>query len=611
MSKVEGDEFKAIEGLKGEIIRMPTRLLTAEDQIFKGIARRMELNALATRQAAREGLRGDAAAERIAQLVSDPPDAMLERAMEYGRYLTFQNKLGEFGSSVSRIASNNIVAKVIIPFVRTPINLMKFATERSIAAPLLGEWRADFRAGGERRDMALARVMLGSGLAAVMYEAALDGRITGGRPPDANKAKLLYADGWQPYSVKIGDRYVSYSRLDPLSTTIGVAADMATLPDGLSERQQDDKATMLTASIMSNLASKTWLSGMSDFVEGLSDPGRYAGNWLERVASSFAVPAGVAGVARAMDPVARKRESIGEAIQARVPGMTDELMPRRDVFGDVVETDSLGPDFLSPFWQSQAKGDPVVAEMLRVGKSVNAPGKQYSEDGERVDYTPEEYDRYHEIAGRLTYNSLLGLVASEEYQRLDDNGKRKAAKKAIGAARKTARGLLDDMSFTLPERGAAVPLPPPPRERAPVGAPAGSGDVPPPPPGFSVDGQAGGLNVYSDLQRTIPGVRITSGYRSQAYQDDMRRRGYRPAANSRHLSGGALDLTPPPGKSMGWLAAQVREAYPGAKVLNERDHIHAEFPGYYGAPVLGGARSAGLRNPNSGMPPPPPGFTID
>ncbi|KZY55407.1 hypothetical protein A3736_01910 [Erythrobacter sp. HI0063] len=611
VSKVEGDEFKAIEGLKGEIIRVPTRLLTAEDQLFKGIARRMELNALATRQASREGLRGDAAAERIAELVSDPPDAMLERAMEYGRYLTFQNKLGEIGSSVSRIASNNIAAKVVIPFVRTPINLMKFATERSIAAPLLGEWRADFRAGGERRDMALARVMLGSGLAAVMYEAALDGRITGGRPPDANKAKLLYADGWQPYSIKIGDRYVSYSRLDPLSTTIGVAADMATLPEGLSERQQDDKATMLTASIMSNLASKTWLSGMSDFVQALSDPGRYAGNWIERVASSFAVPAGVAGVARAIDPVARKRESVGEAIQARVPGMTDELMPRRDVFGEVVGTDSLGPDFLSPFWQSQARNDPVVAEMLRIGKSVNAPGKQYNEDGEKVDYTPEEYDRYSEIAGRLTYNSLLGLIASDQYQRLDDGGKSKAAKKAITAARKAARGVLDDMTYALPARGASGSLPSFNQPSPSRSGPSISDDIPPPPPGFTVEGESAGVNVFRDLQQAIPGVRITSGYRSPEYQADMRRRGYRPAANSRHLDGGALDLAPPPGKSMSWLGARVREAYPDAKVLNEGDHIHAEFPGYYGAPVLGGARSAGLTNPNAGIPPPPPGFILD
>lgn len=451
VSKVEGDEYKAIEGFKGEIIRIPTRLLTAEDELFKGIARRMEINAQAVRIANKEGLRGDEAKARIAELVANPTDDMFAQALDYGRYLTFQRKLGEFGQGLSRITSSNLPAKVVIPFVRTPINLMKFATERSPAAPLLQEWRRDFMAGGSRRDMAIAKVLLGTGFAMTMYEAALEGKITGAVPPDPAKARLMYADGWQPYSIKVGDRYVSYSRLDPFSTTIGVAADMATLPSGLSDRQQEDQAVLLTASIMGNLASKTWLSGLSSFVEGLADPGRYAGNWLERTGGAV-VPAGVAGVARALDPVSRNRDGIGEAIQSRVPGMSQRLLPRRDIFGEPIENDSLGPDLISPFWQSKAKNDPVIAEMLRIGKSVSAPGKQYTEDGERVDYTPQEYDRYHEIAGRLTYNELRQLVSSPDYSAMTDTERRRAAKKAISAARKTARENLQDESYRMPSK---------------------------------------------------------------------------------------------------------------------------------------------------------------
>ncbi|MEZ5688780.1 MAG: thermonuclease family protein [Caenibius sp.] len=601
-SKVEGEQYKAIGGLKGEVIRVPTRLLTAEDELFKGVARRMELNAQAVRIANKEGLKGKALDSRVAELVADPTDDMLERSLDYGRYLTFQRKLGPFGQAISNATGSNLLAKVIVPFVRTPINLMKFATERSPAAPLLKEWRTDFMAGGERRDLAIAKMMLGTGFATVMYQAALDGTITGAVPPDPAKARLLYADGWQPYSVKVGDRYVSYSRLDPLSTTIGVAADMATLPSGLSDRQKEDQATILVASIMGNLASKTWLSGASAFVEGLADPGRYAGNWLERTASAFAVPAGVAGVARAIDPVSRKRDSIGDAIKARVPGMSQDLMPRRDVFGETIENDSLGPDFISPFWQSMAKNDPVVAEMLRIEKSVSAPGKQYTEDGERVDYTPTQYDRYHEIAGRLTYNQLLALVGSDGYATLDDNAKRKAAKKAIASARKTARDLIDDPAYRLPAKGAAANVP---------SVPNVPGAIPPPPAGFSVDGASGGRNVYKDLQAAIPGVQFTSGYRNESYQADMRRRGYKPAYNSAHLDGSALDMLPPPGKTMGWLKAQVKRYDPKARLLIHDGHLHATFPGYFGAPVLGGAKGAGLSNPLEGMPPPPPGFALD
>ncbi|MBO81418.1 MAG: hypothetical protein CL801_08370 [Citromicrobium sp.] len=590
VTKVEGDEYKAISGLKGEVIRVPTRLLTAEDQLFKGVARRMELNAQALRIANREGLKGAARAKRAAELSANPTDEMTERAFEYARYLTFQQKLGEFGQGISQITGNSLAAKVVVPFVRTPINLLKFATERSPAAPLLREWRKEFAAGGERRDLAVAKMLLGSGFAAIMYQAALEGKITGAAPPDASKARMLYADGWQPYSVKVGDTWVSYSRLDPFSTTLGVAADMATLPENLSDAQQDDQATMLVASIMGNLASKTWLSGVSSLVEGLSDPGRYAGNWVQRTVGAFTVPAGVAGVARAMDPVLRKRESVGDAIKSRIPGMSDQLYPRRDVFGEPVELGNWGPDFLSPFWSSQQKDDPVIAEMLRIGKSVSAPGKQYTEDGERIDYTPEEYDRYHEIAGRLTYNRLLGLMGSTRYSRMSDANRRKAAKKAIRDARKDARSVLSDPDYPLPAKGDLS-----------AGAPAGAAvewsefeeaaprqETAPVADGWEGFEEVEQRDVVGSLQSTIPGVRITSGFRTPEYQADMRRRGYRPAANSRHLDGSALDLTPPPGRSMQWLAAQVRRVEPEASILNEGDHLHVVFPDWHGAPLLGG-----------------------
>ncbi|WP_156521624.1 hypothetical protein [Croceicoccus pelagius] len=265
--------------------------------------------------------------------------------------------------------------------------------------------------------------------------------------------------------------------------------------------------------------------------------------------------------------------------------------------------DSLGPDLISPFWRSKAKNDPVIAEMLRIGKSVSAPGKQYTENGERIDYTPEEYDRYHEIAGRLTYNELQTLVGSAEYSKMPDAAKRKAAGQAISRARKTAREVLNDPSYPLPSKGGDG-------DRQASGS-QNADETPPPPPGFAIVGESSGRNVYRELQDAIPGVQITSGYRDEAYQADMRRRGYTPARNSRHLDGASFDLLPPPGKWMGWLMGQVEKVDPKAQLLREGDHLHVTFPGYYGAPPLGGGCGAGLKNTLAGMPAPPAGFTMD
>ena len=153
-SKVQGHEMRAISGLKGEVIRLPLRFLTAEDELFKGIARRMEINGLAARQTYAEGLKGEVAKARVAELSANPTDEMIERALDYSRYLTFQQQLTGTGGDISQMVRHNPWLRPIITFVRTPVNLLKYAAERSPAAPVLKDWRADMQAGGTRRDLA-------------------------------------------------------------------------------------------------------------------------------------------------------------------------------------------------------------------------------------------------------------------------------------------------------------------------------------------------------------------------------------------------------------------------------------------------------------------------
>jgi endonuclease YncB( thermonuclease family) len=591
VSKVEGQEMKSISGIKGEIVRIPTRLLTAEDELFKGIARRMELNGLAVRQTHIEGLKGEAAKARIAELSEVPTDAMLHASMDYARYLTFQQKLGPAMSKLSGMTQDFRPLKLFLPFIRTPTNLLKFSLERSPAAPLLKEWRTDFQAGGAKRDLAIAKAMIGTGMGMAIYEAAENGLITGSPPTDQARARLYYADGRQPYSIRLGDQWYSYKRLDPFSTTLGIAADMALLPEGMSDRQREDMGTILVASILGNLASKTWLSGLSGLIGAMTEPDRKADELLQRVAGGVAVPAGVAQLARVTDPVARETNSVGEAIQARIPGLSDKLQPRIDVWGRPIASEGgVGPDIVSPIYKSTAHDDPVNRELSRLGYSPGKPRPEIS--GQKL--TPGQYTRYQVEAGQRAHAGLQALVTSPQWRTLDDEAQQAAAEKVVKTARAEAKAVLFP--------GTSL-------RKAPR-----RGSPPPPPPGYTIEGEAGGRNVYGDLLRVIPGIvpqNLTSGYRTPAYQADMRRRGYHPADNSGHLDGSSFDIVPPRGRSIRWLQDRVKAYDPTARLLPEGDHLHATFPGYYGAPALGGARAAKLRNPNAGMPPPPRGYKLN
>lgn len=588
ISKVEGHMDRAIGGKLGSVVRVPTALLSAEDEIFKAMARRMELAGLAARTAAKEGLKGEAATARRAELLANPTPEMMDRAFDHGRYLTFQRPLGGIASKVSMLTRDYPALKFIVPFVRTPTNLLKFAVERSPAATVLKEWRADWKAGGARRDLAASRVMVGTGFGMAMASLAGQGTITGSPPADKNKDRLLRADGWQPYSFKIGDKYYSYQRLDPFATTISVAADLATKQEGMTARQLDQQAMLLTASIMKTMGDKTWLSGVSDFLEAMSDPERYGPSYLRRLGASLVVPGGVAGVARAIDPVSRRADTVGEQVMAGLPGQSSKLFPRRDVWGAPITNEGgVGPDYLSPMRQSARENDPATNEMLRLNATMGQLSKHHTVGGKRVENTPAEFDRYSEAAGKGSHDAVSALVASTRWQAMSPETQRKAIKTAIDKAQDEARG------------------------QSSGGGSAAKSSVPPPPPGFTVEGASGGRNVYGDLQRAIPGLRFTSGFRTPEYQADMKRRGYRPADNSGHLDGSSFDLLPPPGKSMGWLKDRVRSFDPTAQLLPEGDHLHTTFPGYFGAPALGGAKAAKLRNPLAGMPAPPAGFKLD
>lgn len=459
VAKVEGMGMKAISGVKGEIIRIPTRLLTAEDELFKGIARRMELNGEAVRIARKEGLKGEAAKQRIAELSAMPTPEMLERSMDYARYLTFQRKLGDFGSTISRLTQKAPALKLFLPFVRTPTNLLKFASERSPAAPLLPEWRADFLAGGARRDLAISRALLGTGMGMVIYDLALQGKITGSAPTDKSKARLMNADGFQPYSVRIGDKWYSYKRLDPFSTTLGVAADLALLTDGMSERQREDKATLLAASITGNLANKTWLSGISDLVGTIEDPERNADRMMQRLAGSLAVSAGTAQVARIMDPTARKTDTMADAVRARIPGLSTGLMPKRDVWGnEVVNEGGVGLDIVSPIYTSTAKDDPVNRALLDAGVSVGLPNRRVG----GVELSPEQYDRYHEVSGKRGYNAISQLIRSDRWKAMDEDAKQKAVSKIMDTVRGATRAeLFGGKPKKAEPRPVLIPAPPP------------------------------------------------------------------------------------------------------------------------------------------------------
>lgn len=438
VTKVEAAVQEAIPGRLGHLVRTPTRALSAEDEFFKAVARRSELAGLAVRKARGEGLKGEAFKNRVDYLTANPTDDMVQSSLDYARYLTFQRPVGDIAGAVLNATQKQPWLKLIVPFVRTPTNILKFAAERSPAAPMLKEWRADFMAGGARRDLAVARMTMGSGAAMVIADLASQGLITGSGPADENARRVLLADGWQPYSIKVGDRYYSYQRMDPMATTLGVAADYVGLQETMTDRQREEAANLVTASIVANLSDKTWLSGLSDAVAAIHDPQRNGQQWINRTAGTV-VPTGLAQLARTVDATPREAKTPLETILSRIPGLAASLRPRLDAWGQPIEKEGgVGPDIVSPVYTSTRDNDPVNAEALRLGLKVTDPSRAVG--GKRLG--DAEYHRYRSAAGSILRANFSHLIASAQWQSMRDADKRAAFDKLKRDARSAARASL-------------------------------------------------------------------------------------------------------------------------------------------------------------------------
>jgi len=411
MEKVEVEKRRSVSGealniagpagrfadYLGEFVRIPGRLLTAEDAFFKSIGYRMELHAQAYRQAFNEGLKDEAAAIRVLEIIDNPPENIKLSAIDASRYQTFTNKLGKVGTYTEKLRNAVPGARILAPFIRTPINIMSFTFERTPLAPLMQSVREEIAAGGARRDLALAKITMGSMVMAVSADLALSGSITGAGPVDRDQKNILRATGWQPYSIKVGDTYYAYNRLDPTGALLGLAADMAEIMGQTTEADAQQLAVAAGLSVSQNMASKTYMSGLVDFMDAFfsssTDPeaNNYKLNsWLKRTAASV-VPSGVAALERSISPELTATYGILDRIKSRIPGYSEGLPPRRNIFGEpVVLEGGIGPDIMSPIYISTAKEDPIADELVAQQVSISMPRRVIN----GVELDAEQYDKY-------------------------------------------------------------------------------------------------------------------------------------------------------------------------------------------------------------------------
>jgi hypothetical protein len=411
----------------GRVVNIAFKALAAGDEYSKTVLYKAQLNALATTEGITKGLKGEELRNHIANSISSPSQLLQQQAIDFADYATFTNQLGKTGQQIQRIISTNPSLKFVVPFFKTPTNIFKFTYERTPLALTLQKTRKDLAAGGDRQAEALVKIGMGSSLMALGVDMSINGNITGAGPSNPKTRAALKRTGWQPNSVKIGDTYYSYAGLEPFSTLFSFSTTMAevlTNYEMYDIEAQDEVDKVTTASILAltdATINKTFLQGISNLMDAFSDPERKAESFAQRFLSSF-VPAGVAAVERAVNPEREYVTNITDAFKARIPGFSEDVPKRRNVYGEVIQyrypdenildqTTSGITSLFNPFYASKEKDSPLDEYLLKEGYSVSMPLKTQTFDGEKInlrDYG-EIYSRMLELRGQeielIQYNN--------------------------------------------------------------------------------------------------------------------------------------------------------------------------------------------------------------
>ncbi|WP_406833653.1 hypothetical protein [Pseudomonas asiatica] len=427
---------------------LPYRALGAEDAFFATLNFEAQLRTLARREAIREKREGRLPdgvkfSQRIEQIVQNPTPKMIEAAGNDARTNTFNSKAGTFAAAVMAAKSKAPWLNLIVPFVRTPANVVKFGLQRTPMAPLLfKEVREDFAAGGARQERAAARIVWGTGVMVMAGMAAQAGYITGAGPDDKKEKQALLNTGWRPYSVRGSDgTYHEYNRLDPFAQWLGLASDMATMD--YRNKDAADVAVAALGSLVNNTVNKTYMQGLSNFVEFMQDPKRNAEWYSRQMAGTVAQPLTLlSNIASENAPYAREGNSILDAIKYRTPGLRQDLPAKLDSFGEPVPNRTYpgGPfSIAAPIAQSQESSDPVRQMAGRIGWAPTEFQKSLTLNGRKIGIPDAQHRELVQLAGRLTYRGAQRLMRSQGWASLDDDQKRDALEKMATKARAAVR----------------------------------------------------------------------------------------------------------------------------------------------------------------------------
>lgn len=350
--KVKGvDVFRkpAVTKGIGWTLKTPLRAMEAADMFFHTLFKAAEKEALAY-QYARTGKQ--IVPEEIEKIADDKALYTIFRG--YGGKLKPEHQ-GKLLNSIDSVTEGiySIGQKVplfrwVVPFIQTPMEVLKQGIELSPFG------LADFP-GAEEKTTKLARVLLGLTVMGGATALALDDRTTWAAPSGEKERQHFYASGRKPYAVKIGDKWISYSKIGSVAYSIAWVAAVKHYSDerGLDEEQSEviGKATMAMAGFFSDQSYMEEIGNILKAISGADwEKSYYRGRTATNIIRQLIPYVAFQGwLSRILDDTYRDPETAWETIKTQLPLLSKSVEPYTTPTGEESKRDLPLINALSPF----------------------------------------------------------------------------------------------------------------------------------------------------------------------------------------------------------------------------------------------------------------------
>lgn len=374
-------------------------------------------------------------------------------------------------------AGTKFVADAIMPFTKTPMNILKTSIDYSpigvvksvvngIHDAAVGEFTAS------EFITNLSAGLTGTGMALLGMWGAAAGWITGGEDDDPDRKNALdRAGGFQEYSLKLGNMYFSIDWAAPAVVPVMMGVELFNATRGNTTDQDTLSIAARVIETLGRAADPIFemsmlegiMSALDSYESGAQKVSDIAFSAVESYLGQF-IPTLFGQLARSVDPVKRSTysskdavltktiEQAGRRLIAKIPWASKYLKPVIDRTGkETAQVSTNGfvrvlAQFVSPGNLAFDQFTGVDDELLRLydlfGETDVLPKSvpsSITNNKQTYNLSSEEYTQYSVILGSQTYTNLETLFASEEYKGMSDEDKKEAAAEIINEAQKEAK----------------------------------------------------------------------------------------------------------------------------------------------------------------------------